>query len=135
MHSHVSFIDRTVMPGVSPPATPGPGIAPLPVSPEPVSVARTYGYDRTFFRRLYSLSKPTSRPQPLADTLRCERRDRCGFMNAPQSNLNGVLMPGSDLNLKSKPSVMRASTTWALNVHTPVLMSRTPYENAELFSS
>jgi putative ATP-binding cassette transporter len=58
MHSHVSFIDRTVMPGVSPPATPGPGIAPPPVSPEPVSVARTYGYDRTFFRRLYSLSKP-----------------------------------------------------------------------------
>ncbi|MFL6601568.1 MAG: ABC transporter ATP-binding protein/permease [Steroidobacteraceae bacterium] len=58
MHSHVSFIDRMVMPGVPPPATPGPGIAPPLVSPEPVSVSRSYGYDRTFFKRLYSLSKP-----------------------------------------------------------------------------
>src|SRR5215468_7012906 len=28
------------------------------VSPEPVSVSRSLGYDRTFFRRLYWLSKP-----------------------------------------------------------------------------
>jgi vitamin B12/bleomycin/antimicrobial peptide transport system ATP-binding/permease protein len=47
-----------VMPGMSPPPTPGPGIAPPLVSPEPVSVSGSYGYDRTFFRRLYSLSKP-----------------------------------------------------------------------------
>jgi putative ATP-binding cassette transporter len=58
MHSHARFIDRTVMPGVSPPSTPDPGIAPPLVSPDPVSVSRSYAYDRTFFRRLYRLSKP-----------------------------------------------------------------------------
>jgi putative ATP-binding cassette transporter len=46
------------MAGVSPPPAPRAGIASPLVSPEPVSVSHTYGFDRTFFKRLYSLSKP-----------------------------------------------------------------------------
>lgn len=46
------------MPGSLPPPAPGPEDAPRLAGAEPGSDARSYGFDRTFFRRIYSLSKP-----------------------------------------------------------------------------